>query len=99
MSSDPPRTPAPLSTVDAYEGGRRASRIDHSGSAPSILFGTRMIEPWWILLLPFLTPVGVMVAALALQRLERNVVASSRDAPMNPGVAEDDPTPVVLNGR
>jgi hypothetical protein len=98
MSSDPPRTPAPLSTVDAYEGGRRASRIDHSGSAPSIPFGTCMSEPWWILL-PFLTPLAVIVAALALQHLERKVVAPSRDAPVNSDVTADGPTPVVLNGR
>jgi hypothetical protein len=82
----------------AYEGGRRASPIDLSGSASSIPIGARVSEPWWILL-PFLTPVGVMVAALALQHLERNVVAPSRDAPVNSDVTADGPTPVVLNGR
>jgi hypothetical protein len=46
-----------------------------------------MSTPWWILL-PVITPVGIIVAALALQHLEK-VLVSSQDAVVHAGFIED----------
>jgi hypothetical protein len=45
--------------------------------------------PWWILL-PAITPAGIIAAALALQHLEK-VLLSSRDAVVHAGFAADHP--------
>ena len=47
-----------------------------------------MSIPLW-LMLPVCTPLGVIVAALALQHLETKVLVSSQDSMVRPGLAED----------
>jgi hypothetical protein len=69
--------------VDAVEGDY-ASRLR---SATSFRRGALVSVPLWILL-PVGTPVGVIVAALTLQRLERTVLVSRQDAVVHAGLAQ-----------
>jgi hypothetical protein len=53
---------------------------------------------WWILL-PVLTPVIIMVAALALHHLERNVLVSAQEAMADASMIDHHRTSGVRNGR
>jgi hypothetical protein len=80
------------------KGHHGSSWIDLSMSALRILRGARMSAPWWILF-PIMTPAGIMSMALALQRLERNVLVSGRDGPADVALVEDHRAPGALCGR
>jgi hypothetical protein len=54
--------------------------------------GTQMSTPWWILF-PVMTPAGIMSMALALQRLERKVLVSGWDGPVDVALVEDHRAP------
>ena len=57
-----------------------------------------MSGPWWILL-PVLTPVCILLAALALHHLERNVLVSNQEAAADVGVIADHRARGVRDGR
>jgi hypothetical protein len=46
-----------------------------------------MSIPWWIIL-PMLTPAGIIGMALALERVERNIPESSRNGPVDAFLVE-----------
>jgi hypothetical protein len=99
-SFGPPRTRLP-SNGRRCDGDEYASRIR---SATIVGRGAHVSIPLWFLL-PVCTPVGIIVFALALQRLERKVLVSSQDAIVRPALAEghiqgtrDGQSPETLRG-
>ena len=57
-----------------------------------------MSTPWWILL-PVLTPVCIIVAALALHHLETSFLVSNQEAVTEFGVVDDHRAYWVQSGR
>jgi hypothetical protein len=62
------------------------------------LSGADVSSPW-LVLMPVLTPVMVMVAALVLQRFERIVLASKRTLLIGPGSDISHPVLEVADDR
>jgi hypothetical protein len=95
--SGPRRQPSPV--VDAREGGRDgSSRVDLSRSAAKVVRGGHVSIPLWIVL-PVLTPLGVIAAAVALQHVERVVLPPSRTVNPDVGLVGDLPHPGVSGDR
>jgi hypothetical protein len=89
--------PAPggtlISVVETRERGRDdSSRVDLSRSAANLGRGEHMSIPLWIVL-PVLTPLTVIVAALALHHLEQLVLPPSQTVPTDTGLVGHRPAP------